>query len=238
MASPDEELNHEPHDHEVEEADTDEAAGANGAEAEPRVEAAPPSGEPPPRPSQPSIAVVPPPPGVEKKWYIVHTYSGHENKAKLTLLERVKNNGLTEYFGDVLVPTESVMEVVKGQRRTTTRKFFPGYMFVQMILDDRTFHLVKNTPKITGFLGGTKPTPVPEREITGVQTNMTEGKAKPKARVVFEVGESVRVIDGPFANFSGTIEEVKTDKQKVKVVVSMFGRPTPVELDFAQVEKA
>jgi transcriptional antiterminator NusG len=174
----------------------------------------------------------------EKKWYIVHTYSGHENKAKLTLLERVKNNGLTEYFGDVLVPTESVMEVVKGQRRTTTRKFFPGYMFVQMILDDRTFHLVKNTPKITGFLGGTKPTPVPEREITGVQTNMTEGKAKPKARVVFEVGESVRVIDGPFANFSGTIEEVKTDKQKVKVVVSMFGRPTPVELDFAQVEKA
>src|ERR1041385_7260346 len=177
-------------------------------------------------------------PAGEKKWYIVHTYSGHENKAKLTLLERVRNANLTEYFGDVLVPTESVMEVVKGQRRTTTRKFFPGYMFVQMVLDDRTFHLVKNTPKITGFLGGTKPTPVPEREITGVQTNMSEGKAKPKARVVFEVGESVRVIDGPFANFSGTIEEVKTDKQKVKVVVSMFGRPTPVELDFAQVEKA
>jgi len=130
------------------------------------------------------------------------------------------------------------MEVVKGQRRTTTRKFFPGYMFVQMVLDDRTFHLVKNTPKITGFLVGTKPTPVPERELTAVQTNMTEGKVKPKARVVFEVGESVLVIDGPFANFAGTIEEVKTDKQKVKVVVSMFGRPTPVELDFAQVEKA
>ena len=99
----------------------------------------------------------------DKKWYIVHTYSGHENKAKLTLLERVRNANLTEYFGEVLVPTESVMEVVKGQRRTTTRKFFPGYMFVQMVLDDRTFHLVKNTPKITGFLGGTKPTPVPER---------------------------------------------------------------------------
>src|SRR5215216_6302182 len=118
-------------------------------------------------------------PGALLKWYIVHTYSGHENKARLTLLERVRNANLTEYFGDVLVPTESVMEVVKGQRRTTTRKFFPGYMFVQMVLDDRTFHLVKNTPKITGFLGGTKPTPVPEREITGVQTNMNEGKVKP-----------------------------------------------------------
>jgi transcription termination/antitermination protein NusG len=178
-------------------------------------------------------------PALEKKWYIVHTYSGHENKAKLTLLERVRNANLTEYFGDVLVPTESVMEVVKGQRRTTTRKFFPGYMFVQMALDDRTFHLVKNTPKITGFLGGTKPTPVPEREITGVQTNMTEGgKPKPKARVVFDAGDSVRVIDGPFANFSATVEEVKADKQKVKVSLSMFGRATSVELDFAQVEKA
>ena len=176
----------------------------------------------------------------EKKWYIVHTYSGHENKAKLTLLERVRNANLTEYFGEVLVPTESVMEVVKGQRRTTTRKFFPGYMFVQMVLDDRTFHLVKNTPKITGFLGGTKPTPVPEREITGVQTNMSEGgkAGKPKARVEFEVGDSVRVIDGPFANFSATVEEVKSDKQKLKVSLSMFGRATSVELDFAQVEKA
>src|ERR1044071_1591137 len=163
----------------------------------------------------------------EKKWYIVHTYSGHENKAKLTLLERVRNANLTEYFGDVLVPTESVMEVVKGQRRPPTRKFFPGYMFVQMALDDRTFHLVKNTPKITGFLGGTKPTPVPEREITGVQTNMSEGgKPKPKARVVFEAGDSA------------TVEEVKSDKQKLKVSLSMFGRATSVELDFAQVEKA
>jgi transcription termination/antitermination protein NusG len=175
----------------------------------------------------------------EKKWYIVHTYSGHENKAKLTLLERVRNANLNDYFGEVLVPTESVMEVVKGQRRTTTRKFFPGYMFVQMVLDDRTFHLVKNTPKITGFLGGTKPTPVPEREITGVQTNMNEGgKPKPKTRVVFEAGDSVRVIEGPFASFSATVEEVKADKQKLKVSLSMFGRATSVELDFAQVEKA
>ena len=174
----------------------------------------------------------------EKKWYIVHTYSGHENKAKLTLLERVRNNNLTDYFGEVLVPTESVMEVVKGQRRTTTRKFFPGYMFVSMVLNDQTFHLVKNTPKITGFLGGMKPTPVPEREIKGVQTNMNEGKAKPKARVVFEVGDSVRVVEGPFANFSAKVEEVKQDKQKIKVSLSMFGRTTSVELDFAQVEKA
>jgi len=174
----------------------------------------------------------------ELKWYVVHTYSGHENRARLGLLERIKNAALEESFGEVLIPTESVMEVVKGQRRTTTRKFFPGYMFVQMVLDDRTFHLVKNTPKITGFLGGTKPTPVPEREITGVQTNMTEGKAKPKARVVFEVGDSVRVVEGPFANFSAKVEEVKQDKQKIKVSLSMFGRTKSVELDFSQVEKA
>ena len=175
----------------------------------------------------------------QMKWYIVHTYSGHETKAKLTLLERVRNNNLPDYFGDVLVPTESVMELVKGQRRTTTRKFFPGYMFVQMVMDDRSFHLVKNTPKITGFLGGTKPTPVPEREITGLQTTAAEGKQpKPRARVTFEVGDSVRVVEGPFANFSAKVEEVKQDKQKVKVSVSIFGRATPVELDFTQVEKA
>jgi len=172
-------------------------------------------------------------------WYVVHTYSGHENKAKLSLLDRVRQAGLNDKFGDVLIPTDTVVELVKGQKRSTTRKFFPGYMFVQMYLDDRTFHLVKNTPKITGFLGGTKPTPVPEREITGVQTNMSEGgKPKPKARVTFEVGDSVRVIDGPFANFSATVEEVKSDKQKLKVSLSMFGRATSVELDFSQVEKA
>jgi transcriptional antiterminator NusG len=174
----------------------------------------------------------------QMKWYIVHTYSGHENKARLSLLERVRNAGLNDYFGDVLVPTESVMEMVKGQRRTTTRNFFPGYMFVQMVMDDRTFHLVKNTPKITGFLGGTKPTPVPEREITGVQTSVVEGKRPQKQKVVFEVGDTVRVIEGPFANFSATVEEVKPEKQKVKVLVSIFGRATPVELDFNQVEKA
>ncbi len=185
------------------------------------------------------VPAIPLPPDAEKKWYIVNTYSGHENKAKLTLIERVQKHGLQEFFGEVLVPTESVTENIKGQRRTTTRKFFPGYMFVQMYLDDRSFHLVKNTPKITGFLGGMKPTPVPEREITGVQHNAAEGKAgKTKARVTYEPGDSVRVVDGPFANFSAKVEEVKADKQKVKVSLSMFGRTTSVELDFAQVEKA
>ena len=178
-------------------------------------------------------------PTSEKKWYIVNTYSGHENKAKLTLLERVKTHNLTDYFGDVLVPTESVTENVKGQRRTTTRKFFPGYMFVQMVLDDRTFHLVKNTPKITGFLGGMKPTPVPANQIQGVQTNAAEGKAgKPKARVAIEAGDNVRVVDGPFAERTAKVVEVKADKQKLKVSLSMLGRATLVELDFAQVEKA
>jgi transcriptional antiterminator NusG len=172
------------------------------------------------------------------KWYIVNTYSGHENKAKLTLLERVANAGLGEFFGQVLVPTESVMETIKGQRRTMTRKMMPGYMFVQMMLDDRTFTLVKNTPKITGFLGGMKPTPVPEKEITGVQTTAGDGKAKPKTKVVYEVGENVRIIEGPFANSTAAVTEVKADKQKLKVMVSMFGRPTAIELDFTQVEKA
>jgi transcription termination/antitermination protein NusG len=174
----------------------------------------------------------------QMKWFVVHTYSGHENRARMSLIERVKNASLGDFFGDVLIPTESVMEVVKGQRRTSTRKFYPGYMFVQMVMDERTFHLVKNTPKITGFLGGSKPTPVPEREITGIHSAMTEGKSKPKPKVVFEQGDNVRVIDGPFSNFAATVEEVKPDKQKVRVLVSIFGRATPVELDFTQVEKA
>ena len=172
------------------------------------------------------------------KWYVVHTYSGHENKAKLSLLDRVRKASMQEKFGDILIPTDTVVELVKGQKRSTTRKFFPGYMFVQMDLDQGTFHLVKNTPKITGFLGGTNPTPVPEKDISGIHSAMSEGKAKPKPKVVFEQGDTVRVIDGPFSSFSATVEEVKPDKQKVKVLVSIFGRATPVELDFAQVEKA
>lgn len=174
----------------------------------------------------------------EMKWYVVNTYSGHENKARQELLNRIKNYSLEGSFGEVLIPTESVMEVVKGQRRTSTRKFYPGYMFVQMDLNEKTFHLVKNTPKITGFLGGTNPTAVPEKDITGIHSAMTEGKQKPKPKVLFEQGDSVRVIDGPFSSFSATVAEVKPDKQKVKVLVSILGRATPIELDFAQVEKA
>ena len=172
------------------------------------------------------------------KWYVVHTHSGHENRARLSLLERIKQHSLTDVFGEILIPTESVLEVKQGQRRTSTRKFYPSYLFVQMELSEKTFHLVKNTPKITGFLGGTTPTPVKETEIAAIQTAQTEGQIKPKPRVHFEEGDSVRVIEGPFANFSGTVEEVKAEKQKVRVLASIFGRATPVELDFGQVEKA
>ena len=172
------------------------------------------------------------------KWYAVHTYSGHENKARLSLLDRVKNAGLEAAFMEVLIPTESVIEMAKGQKRTTTRKLYPGYMFVQMDLSDETYHLVKNTPHITGFLGGNKPSEVKEAEIALITRQMNEGLVRPKPKVLFDEGETVRVVDGPFANFSGTIEEVKPEKQKVRVLVSIFGRATPVELDFAQVEKA
>jgi len=172
------------------------------------------------------------------KWYVVHTYSGHENKAKLSLLDRVRQASLTEKFGDILIPTDTVVELVKGQKRSTTRKFYPGYMFVQMDLDQETFHLVKNTPKITGFLGGTNPQPVKDRDIQNINVQMTEGATRPKPRVSFDEGETVRVIDGPFANFTGTVVEVKAEKAKIHVNVSIFGRATPVELDFAQVEKS
>lgn len=172
------------------------------------------------------------------KWYVVHTYSGHENKARLSLQERIKQMAMDNDFGQILIPTESVLEMVKGQKRTTTRKFYPGYMFVQMDMNERTYHLVRNTAKITGFLGGTNPTSVNEKDIAQINSQMSEGAQKPKPRISFEEGESVRVIDGPFANFAGIVDEVKAEKQKVKVRVSIFGRATAVELDFAQVEKA
>jgi len=172
------------------------------------------------------------------KWYVVHTYSGHENKARLSLLDRIKQMSMEPEFGQVLIPTESVLEMVKGQKRTTTRKFYPGYMFVQMALNERSYHLVKNTARVTGFLGGTSPVPVNEKDIAQINSQMSEGAQKPKPRISFEEGENVRVIDGPFANFAGIVDEVKAEKQKVKVRVSIFGRATAVELDFAQVEKA
>ena len=172
------------------------------------------------------------------KWYIVNTYSGHENRARLTLLERIKNATLDNEFGEVLIPTENVLEVVKGQRRTSTRKFFPGYMFVQMNLNERTLHLVKNTPKITGFLGGANPTPVPERDITGIHSQMEEGRTKPKAKASFSIGDSVRIVDGPFKDVSTKVEKVNADKEKVTVLVPMLGRPTPVDIEFAKILKA
>jgi transcriptional antiterminator NusG len=172
------------------------------------------------------------------KWYVVHTYSGHENKARLSLMDRVRQAGLNPKFGDILIPTDTVVELVKGQKRSTRRKFFPGYMFVQMDLDQETFHLVKNTPKITGFLGGMNPQPIKETEIQSINTAITEGTTRSKPRISYDEGDNVRVTEGPFANFTGTVVEVKAEKQKLRVNLSIFGRATPVELDFSQVEKA
>jgi len=176
----------------------------------------------------------------EKKWYVVHTYSGFEHKAKAALEERVRALHLEEKFGDVLVPVERVQELGKGgQRKISSRKFFPGYIFVNMILDDETWHVIKDTPKITGFVGhSTSPPEVPESEVREITAQMEEGALRPKPKVLFEVGEAVKVVDGPFQDFNGTVEEVKPEKGKVRVLISIFGRATPVELDFVQVEKA
>ena len=176
----------------------------------------------------------------EKKWYVVHTYSGFEHKAKAALEERVRALHLEDKFGQVLVPVERVQELGKGgQRKISSRKFFPGYIFVNMILDDETWHVIKDTPKITGFVGhSTSPPEVPESEVREITAQMEEGALRPKPKVLFEVGEAVKVIDGPFQDFNGTVEEVKPEKGKVRVLISIFGRATPVELDFVQVEKA
>lgn len=174
------------------------------------------------------------------KWYVVHTYSGYEKRAKESLEERIRQNNMVDKFGEVLIPTENVVELGKGgQKKTSKRKFFPGYMLVQMELNEHTWHLVKATPKITGFVGdATKPPSIPEAEVRRLTLQIDEGSLKPKPRVQFEDGENVRVIDGPFSNFNGVVEAVNGDKGKLRVLVSIFGRPTPVELDFIQVEKA
>jgi transcriptional antiterminator NusG len=174
----------------------------------------------------------------EMAWYVVHTYSGFEHKVKLSLEERSKQLKKEQFFGEVVVPEENVVELVKGQKRTTKRRFFPGYILVKMILTDETWHIVKNTPKVTVFVGDKlKPVPVSEAEIQKMTNRIVEGQAKPRPRVSFQEGENVKVVDGPFSNFNGVIEEVNHDKGKVKVLVSIFGRSTPVELDFIQVEK-
>jgi transcription termination/antitermination protein NusG len=175
----------------------------------------------------------------EKKWYIVHTYSGHEAKAKQALLERARTLGKEELFDEVLIPEESVVEMVKGQKRTSKRKFFPGYILVRMVLNDETWHIVKGTPKITGFVGGgERPPAISDEEVARMTQQIKEGAVKPKPKIQFEEGENVRVVSGPFANFSGYVDEVMPEKEKVRVMVQVFGRATPVVLDYVHVEKA
>jgi len=172
-----------------------------------------------------------------KKWYGIHTYSGFENRVRLSLLDRIRNQGLEEQFGEVLIPSETVVELKKGEKRTSSRKFFPGYILVNMELNDETWHVVKETSKVTGFVGGNNPVAIPDEEVMKITRRIEEGAEKPRPKVLFEIGETVRVIDGPFLNFSGVVEDVKPDKGKLRVMVSIFGRATPVELEFMQVEK-
>jgi transcriptional antiterminator NusG len=176
---------------------------------------------------------------MEKKWYIVNVQTSCENTAKKAIEEKIKTAKMEQYFGEVLIPAESVVELVKGQKQIKSRKFFPGYIFVQMHLSDETWHLVKSASKVTGFVGGakTRPPEVPEAEVLRVTQQMAGLAEKPKPKVKFQIGENVTVVDGPFSNFQGTVEDVNEEKAKIKVLVSIFGRPTPVELDYIQVEK-
>ena len=177
-------------------------------------------------------------PGMQ--WYVVHAYSGMEKAAERNIVERINRAGMQAKFGRFLVPTEEVVEIKNGQKKTTERRFFPGYVLVEMEMTDETWHLVKNTAKVTGFIGGSamKPTPISEKEVQNILHQIQEGVEKPKPKVLFEVGEAVRVKEGPFTDFHGNVEDVNYDKSKLRVSVSIFGRPTPVELDFSQVEKA
>jgi len=173
------------------------------------------------------------------RWYIVHTYSNFEKKVAETIKEQAKAQGLEDAFDEVLVPIEEVVEVRRGQKVNAERKFFPGYVLVKMDMSDEAYHLVKNTPKVTGFLGSQKkPAPVSQNEVDRILHQVQEGIERPKPSITFEVGESVRVCDGPFASFSGLVEDVDEERTRLKVAVSIFGRATPVELEYAQVEKA
>jgi len=174
-----------------------------------------------------------------KRWYVVHAYSGFEKQVMRTLKERVALNEMEDRFGEILVPTEEVVEMREGKKRKSERKFYPGYVLVQMEMDDATWHLVKNTPRVLGFIGGTKdkPAPITEKEAEAILRRVESGADKPKPKTLFEPGEIVRVIEGPFADFNGVVEEVDYDKSRVKVAVLIFGRSTPVELEFGQVEK-
>lgn len=170
------------------------------------------------------------------KWYVVQVYSGFEQKVKLSLAERIRQANMDDSFGDILIPTETVQDN-PGSRRMSSKTFYPGYIFVQMGMSDEAWHVVRDTPKVTGFVGGRKPQPVPAPEIESVERQVKTGQMPVNLKVTYQPGDHVRVNDGAFANFTGTVEEVKPEKQKVKVLVSIFGRATPVELDFAQVEK-
>ena len=174
------------------------------------------------------------------RWYVVHAYSGQEKSIQQALMDRIKRSGMADKFGQVLVPVEEVVEMKAGQKAISERRFFPGYILVQMEMTDETWHLVKSTPKVTGFIGGVamKPTPISQKEVDSILNQVKEGVEKPKPKVLFEVGENVRVTEGPFTDFNGNVEEVNYDKSKIRVSVLIFGRPTPVELDFGQVEKA
>jgi transcriptional antiterminator NusG len=175
---------------------------------------------------------------VSLKWYVVHVYSGFEKKVKQALDDRIATSPNPEKFGDVLVPTEQIVELVKGKRKESSRKFYPGYILVRMELDDDTWHIVNDTPKVTGFLGGkTRPSPLSDEEASSILKRMEAGKLKPKPKYFFEPGDEIRVIDGPFNNFNGTVDEVNPEKGKIRVLVTIFGRPTPVELEFVQVTK-
>lgn len=173
------------------------------------------------------------------RWYVVHAYSQYENSVMKALKERIARAGLQEQFGEILVPTEEVMEIKDGVKRRTERKFFPGYVLVQMEMNEQTWHLVKATPKVMGFIGGTadKPAPISDKEAEKILNRVTESVEKPRPKTLFEPGEAVRVKEGPFADFNGVVEEVNYDKSRLRVAVLIFGRSTPVELEFSQVEK-
>ena len=174
----------------------------------------------------------------EFRWYIIHTYSGFEDRVQETLRQRAEALGMSGDFGEIRIPTETVVELKGGKKRETQRKFFPGYILVQMKMSDAAWHVVRNTPKVTGFIGtGKKPTPLSQGEVDMILEQVVSAKEKPKPKYVFEKGEPVKIIDGPFSNFSGVVEEVNLDRNTLKVMVTIFGRQTPVELEFLQVQK-
>lgn len=177
---------------------------------------------------------------MSKRWYVVQAYSGYEKKVKSALQDRVVLHGMEEKFGEILVPTEEVVEIRSGQKRKSERKFFPGYVLVRMDLDSDTWHLVKETPRVIGFIGGTadKPAPISDREAAEILDRIEAGVEKPKPKKIFEPGEMIRVVEGPFNDFNGVVEEVNYDKNRIRVAVLIFGRSTPVDLEFSQVEKA